>query len=242
MKAEPVVKRGMTIPEVTALVSKLESRLFEGISPSDVSLILRSARLRRFQAHSLITSEGHRADKLFLIIEGHARAFVTTPKGQKIVLFWIPPGDISGARALLSRPMEYLVSMEAVTDALALVWKRPDILSLSKQHRPLLENALVIASDYVEVWRDLHLEAMYHTASQRVARVLCSLAKGLGRKVAEGIELNVNNEELANEANVTIFTVSRLLSQWHRKGLLVKGRGRVVLHSPEELVRRFGWR
>ena len=242
MKKEPVAKRGTTIAEVTARVSKLAPKFFEGISPGDLSLILRAARLRRFQAHSVIAIEGHRADKLFLILEGHARVFFTTPKGEKIVLFWIPPGDVAGSRALLSRPMDYLASTEAVTDGLALVWRRSDILSLSKQHQPLLENALMIASDYVEIWRDLHLEATYHTASQRVARVLGSLAKGMGRKVAEGIELNVTNEELANEANVTIFTVSRLLSEWHRKGLLLKGRGKVILHSPEELVRKFGGR
>lgn len=242
MKTEPVATRAMTIAEITAWVYKLESKFFDGIAPGDLSLILRSARLRRFQAHSVITIEGHRADKLFLIIEGHVRAFITTPKGEKIVLFWIPPGDISGARAMLSKATEYLLSMEAVTDALALEWRRSDILSLSKQHRLLLENALNLASDYIEVWQDLHVEATYSTATQRVARVLGSLAKGMGRKVAEGIELNVTNEELANEANVTIFTVSRLLSAWHRKGLLVKDRGRVILHSPEKLVGRFGCR
>jgi CRP/FNR family transcriptional regulator, nitrogen oxide reductase regulator len=242
MKTEPVAKRAMTTAEITARVCKLKSRFFDGISPGDLSIILRSARPMRFQAHSVITNEGDRADKLFLIIEGYARAFLTTPKGEKIVLFWIPPGDVSGARAMLSKPTDYLMSMEAVTDALALGWTRSDILSLSKQHRLLLENALNIASDYLEVWRDLHLEASYHTATQRVARVLGSFAKGMGRKVAEGIELNVTNEELANEANVTIFTVSRLLSAWHRKGLIVKGRGKVVVHSPDELVSRFGWR
>src|ERR1700735_3293475 len=225
MKKEPVATRAITIAEITARVSKLAPLFFEGISPGDLSLILRAARLRRFQAHSIIAIEGHRAEKVFLILEGRAYISITTPKGEKIVLFWISPGDISGARALLSRPLEYLASTETVTNSLALVWRRSDILSLSRQHQPLLENALMIASDYVEVWRDLHFEASYHTATQRVARVLGSLAKGMGQKVAGGIELHVTNEKLANQANVTIFTVSRLLSEWHRKGLLMKGRG-----------------
>jgi CRP/FNR family transcriptional regulator, nitrogen oxide reductase regulator len=242
MKKEPVATRAITIAEITARVSKLAPQFFEGISPGDLSLILRAARLRRFQAHSIIAIEGHRAEKLFLILEGRACISITTPKGEKIVLFWISPGDISGARALLSRPLEYLASTETVTNGLALVWRRSDILALSRQHQPLLENALMIASDYMEVWRDLHFEASYHTATQRVARVLGSLAIGMGWKVAGGIELNITNEKLANQANVTIFTVSRLLSEWHRKGLLVKGRGRVILHSPEELVKKFGWR
>ena len=240
MKTEPVAKRGMTTDEIAARVGKLAPRFFEGISPGDLSPILRAARLLRFQASSILAIEGHRADKLLLILEGRARAYLTTSKGEKSVLFWIPPGDIAGARTLLSTPTEYLLSTEAVTDGFALVWERSEILSFSRQHRVLLENALMIASDYVEVWRDLHLEVSYHTASQRIARVLHSLAKGIGQKVAEGIELQVTNEDLANEASVTIFTVSRLLSEWHRNGLIVKGRGRILLHASEDLAGSLG--
>jgi CRP-like cAMP-binding protein len=95
----------------------------------------------------------------------------------------------------------------------------------------------MIASDYVESYRDLHLAASYLTASQRVALVLNSLATAMGERIVEGTVLNIRNEELANEANVTIFTVSRLLSEWQRKGLLVKSRGRIVIRSSEALVR-----
>jgi CRP-like cAMP-binding protein len=48
--------------------------------------------------------------------------------------------------------------------------------------------------------------------------------------------VHISNEDLANEANVTIFTVSRTLNEWQRKGLVLKRRGQVVLRSPEELV------
>jgi CRP-like cAMP-binding protein len=52
----------------------------------------------------------------------------------------------------------------------------------------------------------------------------------------EGVELDIRNEELANEANITIFTASRLLSEWQRKGILTKRRGKIVLHSPGTLM------
>ena len=45
------------------------------------------------------------------------------------------------------------------------------------------------------------------------------------------------NEELADEANVNPFTVSRLLSDWQRKGILTKRRGKVLLRSPQRLFR-----
>jgi CRP-like cAMP-binding protein len=58
----------------------------------------------------------------------------------------------------------------------------------------------------------------------------------MGQRVAGGVELQVRNEELAQEANVTIFTVSRLMVEWEKKGLLTKGRGKVLLRLPEELM------
>jgi CRP-like cAMP-binding protein len=49
-----------------------------------------------------------------------------------------------------------------------------------------------------------------------------NLASGLGRRATEGVELDVRNEELASEVNITIFTASRLLNEWQRKGMLTK--------------------
>ena len=72
--------------------------------------------------------------------------------------------------------------------------------------------------------------------SSRAKSSLISHRAQMARRGFVRVEVNVSNEELANEANVTIFTVSRLLSEWQRKGLLVKSRGRVVILSPEGLM------
>jgi CRP-like cAMP-binding protein len=77
-----------------------------------------------------------------------------------------------------------------------------------------------------------------HTARERLAGVLANLVWGFGRKATGGIELDVTNEDLANAANVTHFTASRLLNEWSRKGILTKERGKILLHSPELLLRR----
>jgi CRP-like cAMP-binding protein len=236
MKIESSGRRVMTASEISARVIELAPEFLQGMAPDDVANVLQAATLRRFPARSIIASEGHRADEIFLIIQGRARTFTTTPKGEKVLLLRIPPGDPSGGRALLARPTEYLVSTEAVTDCSALVWSRSSILFLTKQFPILLENALMIASEYFAVLRDLLVAASHHTASERIAQVLANLSREVGRKGFEGTVINISNEDLANEANVTIFTVSRTLNEWQRKGLVVKRRGQVVLRSPEQLV------
>jgi CRP-like cAMP-binding protein len=228
----------MTASEIAARVIELSPGLLEGMPPGDVATVLEAATLRRFPARSIIASEGHRAEELFLILQGRARTFTTTPKGEKLLLNRIPPGDPSGGRALLARPTDYLMSTEAVTECSVLVWSRSSIVALTKQHPILLENALMIASDYFALYRDLLVAASHHTASERIAQVLAKLSRELGHRGFEGTVVNVSNEELANEANVTIFTVSRTLGEWQRKGLVLKRRGQVVVRSPEGLVGR----
>jgi CRP/FNR family transcriptional regulator, nitrogen oxide reductase regulator len=230
----------MTTAEITARVDELAPKFLEGIPPSDRAIILGAATARRFQGRTVIAREEHDAERAFMFLEGRGRTFTMTDKGEKVLLLWIFPGDASGGRAIMSRPMKYLVNTETVVDSCVLVWHRNALLGLTKQFPVLLENALLIASDYLESYRDLHLAASYDTAGKRVARALDRLVKDVGQRIEDGVEFNVSNEDLANEANVTIFTVSRLLSEWRRKGLLMKSRGKVVVRSPEQLINSVG--
>jgi CRP-like cAMP-binding protein len=222
--------------EIMALMKALQPRFFEGLTSSDIASIIAPATKRSFPVHSVMAHEGYPADHLFLMIRGRARGFCMTPRGEKIPVFWFPPGEMFGGAAFLSKPTEYLVSTEAVSNSTVLVWDRTTIRSFSAKYPRLVENGLLIAYDYFVVYRSLHISATCHTARERLAQVLGNLAKGLGRKVTEGVELDVINEELATEANITVFTASRLLNEWQRKGILTKSRGKVVVRSPEALM------
>jgi CRP/FNR family transcriptional regulator, nitrogen oxide reductase regulator len=227
----------MTSSQAAAILTRLKPRLLEGLSSAEVESMLASASIRRFAANCVITNEGDSAEHLFLTLDGSVRGFTASPQGAKIVLRWVRPGEVIGWATLMSKPMEYIVSTEAVKNSAALVWDRAGIRSLAAAYPRLLENALLLAYDYLILYRMLHIAASCQSAPQRLAQVLCDLAKGMGRSVSGGVELQVRNEELANEANVTIFTVSRLMGEWQRKGLLTKSRGKVVLRLPEELIR-----
>jgi len=116
-----------------------------------------------------------------------------------------------------------------------LVWDRSTIRGLIARYPRLLENALLTASDYLAWHLTSHIGLACHTARQRVAQVLVTLARTIGQKVPGGVALQITNEDLANAANVTPFTASRLMSKWQSDRALVKRRGKVLLRSPERL-------
>ena len=215
--------------------SELESRFFDGIAPIDRRIILSAATQRRFTANSLVTHQGHPADNLFLLTKGCARHFFVTEDGKKLLLKWLVPGNLFGGRTILSNRSSYLASTETVKDSSVLVWDRTTIRGLVRPYPRLLENVLLDASDYVAWHLTSYIGLACCNARQRVAQALVTLARSIGQETRSGIELHITNEDLANAANVTPFTASRLISAWQRSRGLEKRRGKVVLRSPERL-------
>ena len=236
MKADAKGRGGLASSEIAAILSGLKPRFLEGLEPDEAGAILGAATRKRFLANSVIVREGDPATHLYLMLDGSARHYTVSPQGEKIVIRWMPPGEVVGGAALLSKPLEYALSTEAVKHTSALVWDRATIRSFGAKYPRLMENGLLIAYDYLVLYKILHLSSNCQSAPQRLGQVLGSLAKGMGQTVAGGVEVCVRNEELANEANVTVFTVSRLMGEWQRQGLLVKSRGKVVLRLPEKLI------
>jgi CRP/FNR family transcriptional regulator, nitrogen oxide reductase regulator len=237
MSTKAMGRTGMTRSEAAGILTELKPKFLEGLSSAEVKSIVAVASSKRFAANSLITSEGDPAECLYMMLDGNARYYTVSPEGKKIVVRWIRAGELVGGASFLSEPLEYALSAEAVKSCSALVWDRATIRSLAAVSPRLLENAMLLAYDYLVHFRILHVAMSSQSAPQRLAWVLGYLAKEMGERVPGGVELDVRNEELAHEANVTIFTVSRLMGEWQRKGLLKKSRGKVVLRLPEELIR-----
>jgi CRP/FNR family transcriptional regulator, nitrogen oxide reductase regulator len=216
----------------------LESRFLEGLAPRDLEAILAAATPRRFLANSVITNQGNPADYMFLLTSGRARYFFITEEGHKTLLLWLTQGEIVGGAAFLSKSSKYLLSAETVKDSSVLVWGRATLRSLATQHPRLLENALLMAFDYLAWYLADHVALTCHTARQRLAQVLIRLAGVIGQEVRGGVEFDATNEELASAANITPFTASRLLSEWQTNRAIAKRRGKILLQSPERLFLR----
>jgi CRP/FNR family transcriptional regulator, nitrogen oxide reductase regulator len=208
------------------------SSFFDGLAVQDRKKILASAKSRRYAANSVITNQGHPADNLFLLTKGRARYFFDEYGGRHILLHWVAVGELIGGKALLAKPATYLLGSETVRECNLLVWDRATIRGLVAQYPVLLENALATASDYLAWYLAAHVALTCHSAEKRLAGVLESLAGVIGQHVPGGVELDVTNEELANAANMTAFTASRLLSAWQRRGVVKKNRGKILLRQP----------
>ena len=223
---------------IAAVGSDMRAPLFDGLAPPDIDVVLAAATQRHYPAGSVIVNQGDPAERLFLLTKGRARYFFVTAAGQTSLFLWLAPGDIFGEKAILSAPSHYIVSTETVKESWVLVWDRATLIPLKARYPRLVENGLSIAADYLTWFLAYHLALAFGSARQKLAHVLVDLAGAIGRKVPDGVELEVTNEDLANAANITPFTASRLLSGWQRDRAVVKRRGKLLLRAPERLFMR----
>jgi CRP-like cAMP-binding protein len=222
---------------VAGLPAKLRPRFLSGLSKAELNAVLSAATHRHFLASSVILHEGDPAERVLLLTSGQGRHFVLTNDGRKILLHWLTPGQIFGGAAALATPGHYLASTETLSNSCALAWDRKTIRELVSQYPKLLDNGLSIAvTEHIAWLIAAFVSLTADSAAGRVAHLLVSLACGIGAAGPDGVEIRIGNEDLASGANVTPFTVSRILKEWQRKGLLSKGRGKIVLHKPELLV------
>ena len=215
----------------------LRPRFLSGLAKAELDSVLSVAKHRQFRASSVIHNQEDSAERFFLLTSGQGRHFVITSDGRKILLDWLTPGQIFGGSAILSTPSQYLASTEVVADSCALVWERQAIREITSSCPALLDNALSIAVTENIAWAiAAHISLTADDARGRVAHLLVSLASAIGEATRDGVDLRVLNEDLAEGANVTPFTVSRCLRDWEHAGLVAKRRGGILLRRPELLL------
>jgi CRP-like cAMP-binding protein len=217
-------------------VAARSSSFLKGVGESALQAIVGAAQIRRIAVkHNIILAE-HQATHLFLVQSGQARYYHLTKEGESVLLSWLVPGDVIGLVVLLKNPAPYMATAEATSDCELLAWDHSVIRDLVSQHPQLGENGLQIAFGYLRSYVQRHIGLVTKTAEGRLAETLLKLGDKSGVVHPDGIEISATNDLLGALADISPFTASRVLRNWASEGILSKGRGRVVLHSPEALM------
>jgi CRP-like cAMP-binding protein len=232
MSVPMVVREPTRAPITTAIVPAF----LAGLGHRDLTIVLNAAEHRRIAAGQVVIRSGERARHLYLMRAGSAKYYRLTKNGEEVLLWSLSPGDVFGLGTIFANPLRYIGSAETLPACEVDVWAHARIREFARDYPQLAENALRIVLQYLSNHADRLVSLVSHTAEQKVAWALLHLSRRTGRIHPHGVEVKVTNDHLGALANVSPFTASRFLSKWERSGAVVKTRGKVFIHSPEQLV------
>jgi CRP-like cAMP-binding protein len=180
--------------------------------------------------------EGDPADGLILLQDGQVRIWRCSPEGAMTTVHVLGAGDLPGCVAAFCQSA-YPASATALSPVRALWWPASAIPALIRSFPALAINVLrVIGTRNEELLQRLQ-EVATENVERRVLRAILRLVRSARGAAADGpVELPVRRQDIAEMAATTLHSVSRLVSRWERAGLLIAGRGRIVLRDVPALA------
>jgi CRP/FNR family transcriptional regulator, nitrogen oxide reductase regulator len=224
-------------PSTLAVEQLQQVSLFKGLGLTELWAIYRAGRTLQMEAGAFFFHQGDAAVALYVLITGQVKMAQLGQEGQQVLVRMVTPGEDFGTIAVLSG-IKFPLSAQAVDDCLALVWPKEVVERLLILYPALTLNALHQLAERFKDLQNRYRELATERVERRVARNLLRLAKQAGRSLDGKIVLKVtlSRQDLAEMSGTTLYTVSRILSQWEQLGLVETGRERVVIRQPEGLL------
>lgn len=209
--------------------------LFKGLSPGELAEVAAAARGRRLQRREALHREGEAAREVSLLCAGRAKITQTTASGKAVIFRLAGPGEVIGGLGLVPGAL-HPSTPEALEPCEVLLWDARAFEGLADRLPVLRRNAVRILAERLRVQEERYLELATERVAPRLARTLLHLLGQIGRPHRGSVLIGLSREDLAQMTGTTLFTVSRLLSQWEMAGFLEAAREAVIVGDPRGLV------
>jgi CRP-like cAMP-binding protein len=228
------VERPATLSVHPALAN---APIFAGLSDMDREAIAGVFRLRRFPRDTALFLEGDPAEVYYLLAEGQVKVVQTSAEGVEVILHLLGPGDLLGALPNLDEGT-YPASAIALTEVDAYAVSPLDFEAILKRYPAAALTLLRFAASHLRSTHARLRELATERAERRIARTLSRLAGQIGQRTERGVVLNapLSRQDLAEMAGTTLFTVSRTLKDWERRGIVIAGRGQLTILNTHALM------
>jgi CRP-like cAMP-binding protein len=223
------------IPKLLDLLD--QAPLFAGAGLAERKAALLAAQQSRLEKGAFYFHQGEEALAFYIVVEGRVRLTQLTLEGHQIIIRYLGAGEGMGIIVVLSNTI-YPLSAEAVTDCTALKWDYEATVQLMETFPRLALNGLRLVAGRFQELQNRYRELATERVERRVARTLLRLARQTGRRTERGvlIDLPLSRQDLGEMTGTTLYTVSRILSNWEQQGLIETGRERVTICNPHGLV------
>lgn len=202
----------------------------------DLKIIVEKSIMRSIEEDEFFFFQGDEAKYAYILVIGRVKLVQLNSVGQQVNLRTIKEWEMFAALGVIRPNAVYPVASQALEASTALAIESSLLQEMMKT-RPYLNIGLMqLMTGYIQEMQTRYRELATEKIERRLALTLLRLASQVGIKSGESIELPLSQQDIAEAASSTIFTISRTLSEWEKRGLIETGRGRIVMRNPHGLV------
>ena len=189
-----------------------------------------------------MVSEGDRPTHSCVLLDGLACRYKMTTDGQRQILAFQFPGDISDLNSFVLKVMDH--SIGAVTDCQIGIIPHAKLHDITANHphltRLLWRDTLADSSKF----REWMVGIGRRSARARVAHLLCEMlirCKAVGLCEGYSYELPVTQSDLADCLGMSLVHINRILQRLRAEGLITLAGGTVTIQDWQQLSQIAGF-
>ncbi|KIN60097.1 Cyclic nucleotide-binding protein [Sulfitobacter noctilucae] len=185
--------------------------------------LIKVARIQRMEAGAQVFGPENVPDSLFFLYDGRIRVSQSSDSGREIVLYRVDAGEscVLTTACMLSEEA-YNAEGIAETDITAIVLPKPAFDRLVAEEEAFRKFVFAAYSRrLIDLLRVVDDVAFGHM-DVRLAERLLVLGDGLK-------EISATHQQLASELGTAREVVSRVLSDFQKRGMIAQSRGRIAL-------------
>lgn len=219
-----------------------EQRLFCDL-PNDALIKLQNIKATSvYPKGALLCLEGQPPRGIFVLCTGRAKLTTTSAEGKSIILRIAEPGEVLGLTAAVSNT-PYEATIETLEPSQANFISQHDFVGFVKEYPDVgLKVARQLTHNCKCAYGEIRSIGLSNSVPEKIAKLVLRWAEQpLPRKNPQELPIRVTltQEEIAQFVGTSRETVSRVLSEFRRRGWLrIKGATWTILnkHALEDLV------
>ncbi len=185
---------------------------------------------------ALLFVEGQPTRGLFLICTGQAKLYVNSAEGQSLTLRTVESGEVMCLSSLIADE-PYPATAETVCPSQIGFLPRLAFLQLMRAHPDVsLRVAKHLSMEISKAWQQTRMLALAPDTHAKLTQFLLDWAEKHGQLTSDGllITLHMTHEEIARNIGSSRESVSRILSDWKQRGVILVGGGSITIPRPKE--------
>ena len=208
---------------------------FLNLTPAQCREIVGAAHEKEFLRRQSIFIEGAPCRQVLLVVSGCVKTTQLGSTGCEVILRLSGPGELVGAlESYLGS--NNLVTARTTQPTTALVWDATTFEAVSDRYPVLRRNTARLLGLRLQELEERFREISTQKVAPRLSHQLIRLSNQLRQHSKVALEISLSREELAQLTGTTLFTVSRLLSQWERLGIVSTRREAVIVRNLQALT------
>ncbi len=212
-------------------------RVFAELPEEDKKELREISHMTSYRKHEPICFPGQPSDTVYLLKQGRVKISQVNEKGQEAILSLLEPGEIFGeVEALSGVPRKTLV--QALEPVLVCEISRENFECFLERCPTVGMCILKTLGGRLQRIETKFSDMAFHRAPARLAKLLLQLGETMGEQDQGTIRLKVRltHQNFANLIGTSRETVSALLGQFQRQGLLKQDRRQICLVDTDKLA------